>query len=35
MQETPQQYTERILIYVHGKEILKVLTATPKQLLHV
>jgi hypothetical protein len=32
MQETPQQYTERILSYIQGKEILKVLASTPKQL---
>ncbi len=32
MQETPQQYTERILGYVKGKETLKVLASTPKQL---
>jgi hypothetical protein len=32
MKETPQQYTQRILGYLQGKETLKVLAATPKQL---
>ena len=32
MKETPQQYTERILSYVQGKETLKVLASTPKRL---
>ncbi len=32
MKETPQQYTERILSYVQGKETLKLLASTPKQL---
>jgi hypothetical protein len=32
MQETPQQYTERILSYTKGKETLKVLESSPKQL---
>jgi DinB superfamily len=32
MQETPQQYTKRILSYVQGKETLKVLASTSKQI---
>ena len=32
MQETPQQYTERVLGYLHGKKTLAVLAATPKHL---
>ena len=32
MQETPQQYTERILSYQRGKDPLKVIATTPKQL---
>ena len=32
MQETPQQYTQRILGHVAGQEPLKVLAATPKKL---
>jgi hypothetical protein len=32
MQETPQQYTERILSYVRGKETLKILASTQKKI---
>ena len=32
MQETPQQYTARILGYQEGKEALKILQATPKKI---
>ncbi len=32
MQETPQQYTQRILGHVAGEEPLKALSATPKKL---
>ena len=32
MQETPQEYTKRILGYVEGQEPLKILAATPKKL---
>ena len=32
MKETPQQYSERIVGYVQGKEPLQVLQATPKRL---
>ena len=32
MQETPQQYTQRILGYLKGKEPMKVLAATPREL---
>ncbi len=32
MQETPQQYTERILGYQEGKEPLKILRGTPKKI---
>lgn len=32
MQETPQEYTARILSYQRGKKPLKVLTATPRAL---
>jgi hypothetical protein len=32
MQETPQQYTQRILSYVEGADPLRILQATPKKL---
>jgi hypothetical protein len=32
MQETPQQYTERILGYLEGRDPMAVLAATPRQL---
>ncbi len=32
MQETPQQYTQRVLTYVQGKKPLEVLSSTPRQL---
>lgn len=32
MQETPQQYTERILGYLAGKDPMEVLAATPREL---
>jgi len=32
MQETPQQYTDRILGYLKGKNTMEVLAATPRQL---
>jgi hypothetical protein len=32
MQETPQQYTQRILGYLEGKKPLEVLATTPRQL---
>ncbi len=32
MQETPQQYTQRILGYLEGKEPMEVLAATPRQI---
>ena len=32
MQETPQQYTRRILGYLEGKEPLEILAATPRQV---
>jgi hypothetical protein len=32
MKETPQQYAERVVSYVEGKEPLQVLQATPKKL---
>jgi hypothetical protein len=32
MQETPRQYTERILGYLHGKKPLEVLASTPRQV---
>jgi hypothetical protein len=32
MQETPQQYTQRILGYIKGKKPMEILAATPRQL---
>lgn len=32
MQETPQQYTRRILGYIEGKKPVEILAATPRQL---
>ncbi|MBI4563716.1 MAG: DinB family protein [Planctomycetes bacterium] len=32
MQETPQQYTQRILGYLDGKKPMEVLTASPRQI---
>ena len=32
MQETPQQYTQRILGYLEGKDLMEVLASTPRQL---
>jgi hypothetical protein len=32
MQETPQQYTQRILGYIRGKDPVAILAATPRQL---
>jgi len=32
MQETPQQYTQRILGYIEGKDPLEILGATPRQI---
>ncbi len=32
MQETPQQYTKRILGYLEGKKPMEILAATPRQL---
>ena len=32
MQETPQQYTERILGYIKGKKPMEILAATPRQI---
>lgn len=32
MQETPQQYTQRILGYLEGKKPMEILAATPRQL---
>ncbi len=32
MQETPQQYTQRVLGYVQGKKPLEILSSTPRQL---
>jgi hypothetical protein len=32
MQETPRQYTERILGYIEGKKPMEILAATPRQL---
>lgn len=32
MQETPQQYTQRILGYLEGKKPMEVLAATPRQI---
>jgi len=32
MQETPQQYTQRVLGYLEGKEPMQVLAATPRQI---
>ena len=32
MQETPQQYTQRVLGYLEGKKPLEVLAATPRQI---
>jgi DinB superfamily len=32
MQETPQQYTQRILGYLEGKKPLEILAATPRQI---
>ena len=32
MQETPQQYTQRVLGYLEGKEPMEILAATPRQI---
>ncbi len=32
MQETPQQYTQRILGYIEGKKPMEILAATPRQI---
>ena len=32
MQETPQQYTERILGYLHGRKPLDILSTTPRRI---
>jgi len=32
MQETPQQYTQRILGYIEGKKPMEILTASPRQI---
>jgi hypothetical protein len=32
MQETPQQYTQRVLGYIEGKEPIEILAATPRQI---
>jgi uncharacterized damage-inducible protein DinB len=35
MQETPQQYTQRILGYIEGKNAIDVLAGTPEQVAHL
>ncbi|HUJ75569.1 MAG TPA: DinB family protein [bacterium] len=35
MQETPQQYTQRILGYLEGKDLMEVLAATPRQISRI
>ncbi len=35
MQETPQEYTDRILSYQQGQEPLAVMASTPKKLVHL
>jgi hypothetical protein len=32
MQETPQQYTQRILGYIEGKDVMQILAASPRQI---
>ncbi len=32
MQETPQQYTQRVLGYLEGKKPMEILAATPRQI---
>ena len=32
MQETPQQYIKRILGYIEGKDVMEILSSTPKQV---